>query len=70
MTVWLAEDSAPVKLRFYAFLAIPMQNILSPPSHKGGTFDKGEDVFLGKVRAQRESHTNGFHERKQQVRAL
>jgi hypothetical protein len=23
------------------------QNILSPPSHKGGIFAKGEDVFFG-----------------------
>ena len=35
------------KLRFYLFSKTSTQNILSPPSRKGGIFDKGEDVFLG-----------------------
>jgi hypothetical protein len=45
--IWLAAYSAPAKLRFYLFSKTSTQNILSPPSHKGGIFDKGEDVFLG-----------------------
>jgi hypothetical protein len=46
------------------------QNILSPPSHKGGIFDKGEDVFLGQIRAEAEFHTHDFHGKKEYERAL
>jgi hypothetical protein len=37
------------------------QNILSPPSHNGGIFDKGEDVFWGKIRAEGELQIHYFY---------
>jgi hypothetical protein len=49
LMIWLAADSALAKRRFSSFSQTSPQNILSPPSYKGGIFDKGEDVFGSQV---------------------
>ena len=82
--IWLPADSAPSKGQILLKLPAASygkcarcsifilekfySNILSPPSHKGGIFDKGEDVFWGQVRARAEFHAHDFHGIKEQER--
>ena len=48
----------------FSFSRTSTQNILSPPSHKGGIFDKERMFFWGKVRAEVEFHTHDIRGKK------